>query len=217
MTFDTFTDDTWTNNSIAVLSIGTKPAFERGHYFDGAAGTLMGMSSFHLHLRFTVSGWVRVDNFDAERTFFSKDDNAGTPNVQLRAFFDTSGKMNVALPNPPTYDDLKIVTATNAVPPTDWKFVAFAVQLQADALTADVNLSINGTDDAKTSVSGYFWLDAAAAMNSYIGAYRTDTSVGTTNFVGFVYDFYVDHDYQTGNPTHFESDQANCGCGGDAC
>jgi hypothetical protein len=46
MTFNSFTDASWTNNSIAATSTNTKPAFERGHYFDSAVPSYLTLGDF---------------------------------------------------------------------------------------------------------------------------------------------------------------------------
>jgi hypothetical protein len=72
--FNTFVGD-WTDNSIALGSTTTKPAKERGQYFNGTNG-VMTFAAFTLHFRFSAAFIIRLDDLAADYTVFSKDRNA---------------------------------------------------------------------------------------------------------------------------------------------
>ena len=133
MTFDTFTDAAWTNNSIAATATGTFPAYERGHYFESSTPAYLALGDFQLSVRFTISGWIRPDNFTAQQTVFSKDREGTPPDLVYKAYIDTSGQLGCTISQPTSLPTTEDKTGTNTVTVKTWAFVAYAVQLKSTA------------------------------------------------------------------------------------
>ena len=133
MTFDTFTDASWTNNGITATLTNTKPAFERGHYFDSSVPALITLSDFQLSVYFTVSGWLRPDSFSAESTVFSKDQDGTPPTEVFKCYVNVSGNLGVTLSMPASLSTTEEKTGTSTLLVSTWAFVAYSVQLTSSA------------------------------------------------------------------------------------
>jgi hypothetical protein len=208
--FDTF-GPTFVDNSITVTATATEPAYLRGQYFTAATPSYLTFTTaFKLHVMFTISTWLRLDDGTANRTIFSTDKTA-TPNLLFRAYINlTDRKLKATLAKPASVATVETLTSTSAVPEKDWTFVAIAIKLNTDGLTATVNFKINSAgDDTFTFASGHYYLDSAVDANAYIGTYRTGPTAFAESFQGFIFNFIVDNSYLTGVTTHL---RLTCAC-----
>jgi hypothetical protein len=164
-------------------------------------------NSFKLHLAFTVSSWIRVDGSPSGNgTLFSKDNNAGTPDLLFRTYVSTDLKLNVAVAKPASVATIAAVTSTNAISADDWTFAAIAIQLNTDGVTSTVNFRVNNAgNDTKTFASGHYYLDSVTPHTAYIGGYRTGASVWAENFKGFMFNIYVENVYLSIASAHYRT------------
>jgi len=127
MTFNSFTDASWTNNSIQATSTSTKPAFDRGHYFDSSVPAYLTLGDNHLSVAFTVGGWLRLDNFTAQSTVFSKDREGTPPDLVFKGYVNTSGNLGATLSIPTDLSSTEEKTGTSTLSSNTWAFVSYGL------------------------------------------------------------------------------------------
>jgi hypothetical protein len=115
-----------------------------------------------------------------------------------------------------------VKTAANAtVIAEDWQLVGYSVKLNNDGITNDINFRVgNGTDDdilTTTNLHYYHQFVIATRSNlNLIGTSKTNTTFAT-NFIGFIYAFYVTKG-SVAATTEFPHKAATCdGCTPDTC
>ncbi len=118
----------------------------------------MTFNDYTLRFTFTIMGYVRIDDFSAAYTIFSKDRDTGYPNnVVFRASITANdGFLKAEIADADDYTALGALTSTgtNKVPVKDWTLVGYSVTMQTTAIDSKIRLWINGAAGETNTLSG---------------------------------------------------------------
>jgi hypothetical protein len=158
----------------------------------------MTVETYTLAPSWTISAWIRADNIDNDMVLFSKDKASDYPNSTLFSanVEATSGSLKFFIQN--TSDNsVQTFTGTQLtkVSAATWEVVGFSMQVNVSAVDSEIRCWVGdgaGIRNTLNSAALIVYLDDPAGYTSFIGAQRTTgASDWNTEFVGFVYSFYM--------------------------
>ena len=157
----------------------------------------MAFEDFTLNVHFTVSAWIRPDSVATNRTVFSKTDSSY--NLAFKAYVDTNSQLAAEVATADLTSSEAKTTTISALN-TNWTFVVYAMSLQSNATTCEVNFKVNEdtADDVVSFSTGYRYIDSSTPHKAHVGATQTGSSSFSDPYAGFIYSLYIDNTYLSG-------------------
>ena len=185
---------------------------------DGTA--YLQFSDFVLNFRFSVLGYIRLDNLTSVATVFSKDRKDGSfpDGLVARCFISaTDGYLAITLAEHGNYSNTSTLTASSTqVPSQDWTLVGFAVQMDNNAVDSTIRFWINDGAHETGTMTGFIFVDDATFYNAYIGSHRSADSTFEGGLVGFLYNFHIYNEARTDTPK-YTTGGCHSDCGAMGC